>query len=673
MRKPFKPRWRHLLEGLASGIGRATKRNPAPERGQQTGEGKCRGLCQNSRGAILTLEPPSWKFTAANAAAVKMFGLRDESELLSCGPWDLSPERQPDGRLSVERARETLEMAMQEGSLCCEWTYRRVGGQPFPADVFLARMEHEGRTMLQANVRDITERKRAEEWRARLGMAVEHAAETIVITDADGRILHVNPAFEKMTGYSRAEALGQTPRILQSGKHDADFYRQMWVVMTSGQVWRGHLVNKRKDGTLYEEDATLSPVFDTAGTVIGYVAVNRDVTAQVSLEKQLFQSQKLESIGRLAGGVAHDVNNILQAIYGYAQVLLDLLPAAGDAHGFAGEIVAAGKRAAALTHQLLAFARKQTIQSAVLDLNETIASMLAMLRRVIGEDIEMCWNPATGIPPVIADPKQIDQILANLVVNAREAIRSGGRITIETGFAQFDEDYCASHAGFLPGPYTMLAVGDTGCGMDGRTIARLFEPFFTTQELGKGAGLNLAMVHGIVRQNNGFIRVESEIGHGTTFRVYLPSQDAGTRTKGAPMPSALNGEAKTVLLVDDDATLLRATRLILEGLGYTVMAAGTPAQALQIAALHEGEIHVMLTDVIMPGMSGRDLRDHLARSRPSMACVFMSGYPADVISHHGVLDEDVELLEKPFSKATLAARLRKVLPGKLPPGGESDR
>ena len=381
-----------------------------------------------------------------------------------------------------------------------------------------------------------------------------------------------------------------------------------------------------------------------------------------ALEAQLHQAQKMEAIGRLAGGVAHDFNNMLAVIAGHTELALE--QAAPDSALYADllEIQNAAQRSADLTRQLLAFARKQTIAPKVLDLNATIGGMLKMLKRLIGEGIDLLWKP-TGDPMLVKmDPAQIDQILANLVVNARDAIAGIGKIIIETGQATFDEGYCETRADCNPGSYALLAVSDTGCGMDQAVLAKLFDPFFTTKPPGHGTGLGLATVYGIVKQNNGVIYVYSEPGEGTTFKIYLPRHTAElTNVSVASQHVIAPTGTETVLLVEDEEVLLKLSARMLDQMGYTVLVAGSPNQALQMAKGYADPIHLLLTDVIMPEMSGHDLWQRLSALRPDMKCLFMSGYTADLIARHGVLDKDVHFLQKPFSRKELATKLRKAL------------
>ncbi|MCK9294453.1 MAG: PAS domain S-box protein [Desulfobulbaceae bacterium] len=405
-----------------------------------------------------------------------------------------------------------------------------------------------------------------------------------------------------------------------------------------------------------------SPILNRSGKVTGAIEMVEDITEKLSLESQLRQAQKMESVGRLAGGVAHDFNNMLGVIIGHAELALDQLEPTQPLFTSMQEILQAALRSAALTRQLLAFARKQAVAPKVLDLNETVEGMLKMLRRLIGEDINLVWLPDSDLWPVKMDPSQIDQILANLCVNARDAITGVGKITIETQTVAFDEAYCAEHPGFIPGDFVLLAFSDDGHGMGKETLGKIFEPFFTTKGVGQGTGLGLATVYGVVKQNNGFINVYSEPGQGSTFKIYLPRHAVRTgqmRQESQAAPDAQGDE--TILLVEDEAAILRIARLMLETLGYRVLAASTPGDAIRLAKEHAGEIHLLLTDVVMPEMNGQDLAKQLISLCPELRSLFMSGYTGNVIAHHGVLDESINFIQKPFSMQALAVKVREAL------------
>lgn len=401
---------------------------------------------------------------------------------------------------------------------------------------------------------------------------------------------------------------------------------------------------------------------DADGTPLRITGTHTDLTEQKTLQEQLSQAQKLESVGRLAGGVAHDFNNMLSVILGHAQLALKREAASPPLREHLDQIQLAAERSADIVRQLLAFARKQTVAPKVLDLNETVASMLKMLSRLIGEDIDLVWLPGEGVWPVRMDAAQIDQILVNLCVNARDSIAGIGRVSIETDNRNCDAAFCDRHTGCIPGEYVLFTVSDDGCGMDKETTGKIFEPFFTTKGVGQGTGLGLATVYGIVKQNDGFIDVYSEPGHGTSFKIYLPryqGKEKQARADGSPEPAGRGHE--TVLMVEDEPAILDLGKQILEMQGYRVLTAGTPGEAIRMAIEHVGEIHLLLTDVIMPEMNGRELAKKLLSLYPGLKRLFMSGYTADVIAHHGVLDEGVQFIQKPFSLDALADKVRETL------------
>jgi len=388
----------------------------------------------------------------------------------------------------------------------------------------------------------------------------------------------------------------------------------------------------------------------------------KDITERKSLEGQLIQAQKMESVGRLAGGVAHDYNNALSVIMGYAELAMADIDPTGPLYDDLNQILTASKRAANITRQLLAFARKQTIAPEVLDLNENVENILKMLKRLIGEDIDLAWLPANDLWNIKVDPTQIDQILANLCVNARDAIKGVGNITIETEKKVLDKSYCQDHAGFVPGKFVLLTISDNGCGMDKEIQTNIFEPFFTTKDVDKGTGLGLSTVYGIVKQNKGFVNVYSEPDKGTSIKIYLPMHEGNAvDIQEKSMTQIPQGRGETILLVEDNLPILKLAKKILEDLGYKVLEADTPKAAKGLANEHTGEIHLLLTDVIMPEMNGLELANSLQSSYPDLKRMFMSGYTANAIAHHGVLDEGVHFIQKPFSKNDLAQIVRKVL------------
>ncbi|MBU4413225.1 MAG: PAS domain S-box protein [Proteobacteria bacterium] len=624
----------------------------------QDSEKRYRRLFESAKDGILILDAVTGKVVDANPFLLQLLGYSHEA---LCGKhiWELGVFKDIAASKDAFQALQDNEYIRYE-DLPLETQEGQSIAVEFVSNVYL--VDHS--KVIQCNIRDITAQKRAKAERTRLMAAIEQVGEGIFVTDAQGTIQFVNPAFKRMTGYSGEEAVGQNLRILKSGEQDELLYRNLWETVSGGTTWSGRMVNKRKDGTLYTEETTISPVRDALGQIVNYVAVGRDITEHLRLEGQFLQAQKMEAVGLLAGGVAHDYNNMLTVILGYAELALRKVDPDQPLHGDLEEIIKAARRSTDITRQLLIFARKQTIIPVALDLNQTVESMLTMLRRLIGEDIDLVWLPEKGLGPVKMDPTQVDQILANLCVNARDAIAGIGKITIETGSSVFDEAYCADHLGFVPGDYALLAVSDNGCGMDKKTMDQIFEPFFTSKEVGQGTGLGLSMVYGIVKQNNGFLNVYSEPGCGSTFRVYLPREAAqvvdARRERAVEIPPS-HGE--TVLLVEDEPALLKMGTMMLEKLGYRVLAAGTPDEAIALAEEHMAELHLLLTDVVMPGMNGKDLAERLHVLCPDMKILFMSGYSVNVIGAQWVMDEGVNFIEKPFSMKDLGVKVAEVLRG----------
>ncbi len=524
---------------------------------------------------------------------------------------------------------------------------------------------------------DITERKQSEvalrQERDRAQSLLDTVETIIVALNTDGIITTINRKGCQVLGYMEEELLGRSwfstclpqpdgidsvyPFFLKliSGEIDQNEYYENLIVTSNGEVrqiaWHNTII--------YDEHGQIAGTLSAGDDVTEYRQAEEE---KATLEKQLHQAQKMESIGRLAGGVAHDFNNMLTVILGHAELGLRHLDPSHRVHGDLKEICNTAGRSADLTRQLLAFARKQTIMPKELDLNETVTGMFKMLQRIIGEDIHLAWHPMADLWRVKADATQIDQILANLCVNARDAISDVGKITIESANHSIDKKFCKSHIGMKPGKFVRLSVNDNGNGMDKETLAHIFEPFFTTKELGKGTGLGLSTVYGAVKQNNGFIDVSSEPGVGTTFSIYLPCYEDKTRqtmNEGTIETSPQGKE--TILLVEDEPAILRITSNILTEQGYNVIEANTPKEAIQLAREHTCEIHLLLTDVVMPEMNGRDLAKHLKLLNPHLKCLYMSGHTADVIANSGVLTTEVQFIQKPFTINNLAVKLREIL------------
>ncbi|GAB6096988.1 hypothetical protein JCM14469_32420 [Desulfatiferula olefinivorans] len=523
----------------------------------------------------------------------------------------------------------------------------------------------DGSTLWHGIIMDATDHKRSEQALAHthdlMRYIIEHNRSAIAVFDKDLRYIYVSQRYlsdfritdESIVGRHHYDVF---PDLPQKWK---DAHRRV----LAGNVEQGQEDRlDRPDGTVDWSQWECRPWFEADGAIGGIILYIEIITERKKLETQLLQAQKMESVGRLAGGVAHDYNNMLGVIIGYTELLLDKLEPDSELREDLNEIFMAARRSADITRQLLAFSRQQPIAPQRLDLNDTVESMLKMLRRLIGEDIDLVWRPGPRLFPVYMDPIQVDQILVNLCVNARDAIDDVGRIVIETASMSFDAAYCAQHADVLPGDYVVLAVSDDGCGMDGGTRDMVFEPFYTTKAAGKGTGLGLATVYGIVKQNRGFITIYSEPGQGTVFRIYLPRnkahEDKALKARKAEKES---GGSETLLLVEDDPALLRMTSMMLERQGYLLLKASTPDEAIGLARGHDGMIPLLITDVIMPGMNGRELADQIRSIKPEVTVLFMSGYTASVIADRRILDDGLNFLQKPFTKKELAAKVRESL------------
>ena len=495
-----------------------------------------------------------------------------------------------------------------------------------------------------------------------LAAIVESQTEAIMSTALDGSIQTWNVGAEKMYGYTAAEAIGMPlAELVPPGlEHEPP---ELWARLARGDQVVGHeTVRRRKDGSVFDAILTISPLKDLEGQIVGSSAIVRDITEQKRLEEHLGLVQKLEAIGQLAGGVAHDFNNSLMAIRGYSELMLSRLDARDELYRDAAGIKKAADGAAALTGQLLAFSRKQVLQPTLVDLSSVVLRTQDMLERLIGEDIELRASVRSPLGLVNADRNQIEQVIVNLAVNARDAMPTGGTLTIETSDVELDESYASARIVVQPGSYVLLAVSDNGCGMDSSVRERVFEPFFTTKAPGEGTGMGLSTVYGIVKQSGGYIWAYSEPGIGSTFKVYLPRVYAPAYEASVPSaePNVPAG-SETVLLVEDQDEVRGVVRTMLERHGYRVLAAADAAEAVMWCERHGGEIDLLLTDVVMPGVSGPQLAERIGNLRPELKVLFMSGYTDDTIVHHGVLEEGVEFLQKPFTGDALAARIRGVL------------
>lgn len=593
-------------------------------------------------------------FLAVNDAAIRKYGY-SRVEFAGMTLKDIRPPEETEPLLkNIEHASGTLQSSGP-------WCHRARDGSEMLVEITSHAVAWNDRRARLVMAHDVTARVTAEREARQLSRAVEHSPAPVIIANRAGDIEYVNPAFTRVTGYSAGEATGQNPRFLQSGLTPPEEYRRLWTTLMSGGTWRGKFQNRRKTGETYWEMASVSPIVDGNGEITHFVAVKEDITAQRHAEQMLQQAQRMDAIGRLAGGVAHDFNNMLNVILGYTDMVMGRLAATDPLRPDLEEIAAAARRSAELTGQLLTFARRQTIAPKALDLNAVIGDRVKMLRRLVGEDVAFTIVPGADLWSVWIDPSQIDQILTNLAVNSRDAIAGTGQITVETRNISLGQDALAGRTDVAAGDYVQLLFSDTGCGMDMETASRAFEPFFTTKEPGRGTGLGLSTVYGIVSQNAGTIDIASQPGRGTTFTLSLPrhtalAHDAPVRVES----SAVRGD-ETVLVVEDEPQILRLCQRALADAGYTVLGAGNPTAALVLAAEHTAPIHLLLTDVVMPGMNGKELEERIRETIPSIRTLFMSGYPADVVAKRGMLEPGIQLLQKPFSPRELTRRVRGAL------------
>lgn len=512
-------------------------------------------------------------------------------------------------------------------------------------------------------VQDITERKLLEQERTRLVMAVEHAAESILITDQHGAIQYVNPAFTKVSGYSREEVLGENPRFLQSGLHEQAFYERMWEMLGRGESWSGHLINKSKDGSIFEEDATISPILDGSGNIVNYVAVKHNVTEKVELEKQLRQAQKLESIGTLAGGVAHDFNNILAAIMGYGGLVLADLPEDSPLREKQEQVLKAAQRAADLVKQILTFSRRGEQKLKPLQIHFIVKEALKLLRATVPSAIAFKLDVDENCGTVLADPTQVHQVIMNLCTNAYHAMRgkSNGVLGVTLSNVQLGPETLHNKIELTPGPYVRLEVSDTGQGMSREVLEKIFEPYFTTKAQGEGSGLGLSLVHGIVKSMGGAVTVYSETDIGTTFHVYLPQVEARVLAHEPAVAQPEEGGDERLLLVDDEEIIVEMEKLLLESLGYEVTATTKSWDALRIFAEQPDRFDLVMTDMTMPEMNGMDLAVKVMEIRKDMPVILCTGF-SEIINEEKAKSMGIrEYLMKPASTKEMALAIRRAL------------
>jgi PAS domain S-box-containing protein len=558
---------------------------------------------------------------------------------------------------------------------------RRRNGSEFPVEISLSPVQVEDGVIVLSAIRDISDRKRIEqelrraneelhlrtteqigEYRTKLAAIIDSSEDAIIGKNLDGTITSWNKGAERIYGYTPAEAIGKNISILAPSDRPDEIPEILRKIARGESTEHYESMRVAKDGRHLNVSITVSPLRDSAGEIVGASAIARDITGQRRAEDQLRQSQKMEAIGRLAGGVAHDFNNVLGIINACTEFLRDRIDPEAEPALYVENIRRAIERGSALTRQLLAFSRRQVVQPVLLDLNDRLKDISKLLRPLMGDDVQISISPRSRSAVVEADPGQIDQIIVNLAVNARDAMPRGGKFILETDNVEIDQTFAEQHQPLNPGKYVMLAVSDDGSGMDKATLSRIFEPFFTTKEAGKGTGLGLATVYGIVQQSGGHIWVYSEAGQGTTFKVYLPAAEhkMGSRSSTAGEAVVPKRQGTTILLVEDDEIMRSLTRKLLRDQGYTVIEASNGKAALEWAESHLGETDLLLTDVVMPIMNGPELAERMTGSHPALKIVFMSGYTGELMGSSNILKHGI-LLEKPFTRTALLSTLHKTL------------
>ncbi len=636
----------------------------AAARALKESEERYRVLVENAPEAIVVLDGTTARFVDCNENALRLFGL-SRTELLQRSPADLSPEIQPNGQVSAAAVRRNLGLAVLGQNFGFEWTHRNARGEEIPCEIHLVLLPSQDRSLIRGSIVNISERKRTEvalrQSEARYRGLVNNSTYGIYWVSEDGKLLDANPALARMLGYgsvSELLAVGRS-RDLYVNPEDRDKVHVEYVLAGHARAtveWKrkdSKVITVRLNGWLAAESGSANPSVEV---------IVEDVTEHIALEKQLVQAQKFEAIGQLAGGIAHDFNNMIGAILGWAEMGIEETSSSPRLHRYFDKVRQQASRAAGLTRQLLAFARRQILEPRNIDMNQAVIETVSLLEKVIGGNISIEANLAPELAVVRADPVQVEQVLMNLCINARDAMPNGGSLTVDTSNVTIDEEFCVLQPLAHPGKYIMLAVRDTGTGMDPATLDRIFEPFFTTKELGKGTGLGLATVYGIVRQHGGFLHVISQPGAGSTFRIYLPvSTVTEAHLSAADDMKPAGGGSETILVAEDHEGLRQLAYETLASLGYVVWLASDGEQALEEFQAHRDSIDLALLDVVLPKLSGPEIYARISAEKPDLPVVFATGYSPDIALLQEVQEKGLPVLQKPYSPRDLARKVREAL------------
>lgn len=605
------------------------------------------------------------KVTFANPAALKMVGLTKD-ELLGRNPHALIHHTRKDGTpYPADQCPVFATFRDGKAHQVSDEVFWRKNGTMIPVE-YVSTPILEGDDLVGVVVlfKDTSERKLAEEQLLKLSQAIMQSPVAIVITDRQGQIEFANPMFTEISGYDASEVIGRTPRMLKAENTSAEIYHNLWGTITSGRVWSGELHNRQKNGDYFWVHSTISPIRGGSGEISHFMSFMEDISERKKLEEQLRQSQKMEAVGQLAGGVAHDFNNILTVIIGFGEMLHQKIAGNDPRRGDLDQILNAADRAAQLTHSLLAFSRKQVMMFQQVELNGLAQKHLQFLDRIIGEDVTLRTAFTPVALNVLADMGQLEQVLMNLAANARDAMPGGGELCISTDAVRLDREFYLQHGYGNPGDYALITIADTGSGMSAEVVEKIFEPFFTTKAPGRGTGLGLSIVYGIIKQHGGYITIDSQLGRGTTFYIYLPMVEARREPLHKKAVAVPDGGSETILVVEDDPAVRQLSESVLTTFGYRVILAESGAEALALFKAHRDRISLALVDLIMPKMNGKELCEALKRESPNLKVLFQSGYTADLLQNRGILVDGVDLIMKPVQPIVLAQKIRDMLDDK---------